>query len=207
MAEDTTVGKNWYWLAPPKYYGNESAYYDGLLQFSLMQTDTSYAPRTNDVVLSGSGLTLVLSLPQLPGTNWTSYSVSLNEQAGWWNTTADRPATQSEIITVLATLTNLLIRGDYTLADGAGALDSVGLVMPSTSSGRWVLEIHRTIAGEVRLRWPALATGFQLEQSDTIVSPNWSLAPGAPIEKDGMYYIYVAPTVPVRFFRLHKPTF
>jgi hypothetical protein len=207
MAEDATVGNDWYWLAPPKYYTNESAYYGGLLQFSLMQTDTSYAPRTNDVLLSGSGLTLVLSLPQLPGTNWTSYSVSLNEQAGWWNTTAERPATQGEIITVLATLTNLLIRGDYTLANGAGALDSVGLVMPSSYPGRWVLEIQRTIAGGVRLGWPALATGFQLEQSNTIVSPNWSLVPGTPIEKNGMYYIYVAPTIPVKFFRLHKPTF
>ncbi len=207
MALDSTVGNDWYWLAPPKYYVNQSAYYDGLLQFSLMQTGTSYAPRTNDVLLSGSGLTLVLSLPQLPGTNWTSYSVSLNEQAGWWNTTDGRPATQAEIITVLATLTNLQIRGDYTLANGAGALDSVGLVMPSTSAGRWILEIHKPIAGGVSLRWPALATGFQLEQSDRIVSPNWSLVPGAPIVKDGMYYLSVPPSVPVRFFRLHKPTF
>jgi hypothetical protein len=207
MAEDATVGNNWYWLAPPKYYGNESAYYDGLLLFSLMQTDTSYSPRTNDVLLSGSGLTLVLSLPQLPGTNWTSYSVSLNEQAGWWNTTDGHPATQAEIITVLASLTNLQIRGDYTLARGSGALDSVGLVMPSTSNGRWILEIQRSVAGGARLRWPVLAAGFQLEQSDTIVSPNWSLAPGAPIVKDGMYYIDVPPTIPVKFFRLHKPTF
>jgi hypothetical protein len=95
MANDSTVGNNWYWLAPPKYSTNESAYYGGLLQFSLMQTDTTYGPRTNDVLLSGSGMTLVLSLPQLPGTSWTSYSVSLNEQAGWWNTTAGRPATQA----------------------------------------------------------------------------------------------------------------
>jgi hypothetical protein len=206
-AEDSTVGNNWYWLAPPKYYTNESAYYDGLFQFSLMQTDTFYAPRTNDVLLSGSGLTLVLSLPQLPGTSWTSYSVWLNEQTGWWNTTADRPATQAEIITVLATLTNLLIRGDYTLANGSGALDSVGLVLPSTTSERWALEIHKTIAGGLMLRWPALATGFQLEQSDTIVAPNWTLVPGAPIEQNGLYHVYVAPTIPVRFFRLHKPTY
>jgi len=205
MAQDSTVGSDWFWLAPPKYYENQSAYYDGLLQFSLMQTDTSYALRTNDVLLSGAGLTLMLSLPQLPGTNWTSYSVSLNEQAGWWNTTDGRPATQAEIITVLATLTNLQIRGDYTLANGSGALDSVGLVMPSTSSGRWILEIEKSVAGGVRLRWPALAAGFQLEQSDTIVSPNWTLVPTTPTEKNGMYYIYVPTTIPVKFFRLHKP--
>src|SRR5215813_12896002 len=103
-----------------------------------MQSTTTASYQTNDVVLSGDGLTLVLRLPQAPGTNWTSYSVWLNEQAGWWNTTDGRPATQAELITVLATLTNLQIRGDYTLSNGSGALDSVSLVMPSTSTGRWV---------------------------------------------------------------------
>ena len=206
-ADDSTVGNNWLWLAPSKYYTNQSSYYDGQLQFSLMQADTTYGPQTNDVFLSGSGLTLVLSLAQMPGTSWTSYSVWLNEQAGWWNTAAGRPATQGEIITVLSTLTNLLIRGDYTLANGAGALDSVGLAMPSTSTGSWILEIQKTTAGGATLRWPALATGFQLEQSETIVSPNWSLVPLAPIVKDGMYYVDVPTTIPVKFFRLHKSTF
>jgi hypothetical protein len=107
---------------------------------------------------------------------------------------------------VLSSFTNLLIRGDYTLANGSGALDSVGLVLPSTSTGQWKLEIQRSVAGEVRLSWPALATGFQLEQSATIVSPNWSLVPGTPLVKDGMYYLYVPTSIPVRFFRLHKPT-
>jgi len=131
--------------------------------------------------------------------------VSLNEQAGWWNTTADRPATQAELITVLSSLTNLLIRGDYTLARSSGALDSVGLVMPSTNSGPWILEINRPSLGVVNLRWPALATGFQLEQSDSIVAPHWTLAPGTPIVKNGMYYLNVPTSIPVRFFRLHKP--
>src|SRR6185503_12924313 len=185
MAEDSTVGNDWFWLAPPKYSGDRSVYYDGHLQFSLMQAGPNSAYQTYDVILSGSGQTLVLNLSQAPGTNWSSYSVWLNEQAGWWNTTADRPATQSEIVTVLATLTTMLIRGDYTLANGSGALDSVGLMLPSTSSGRWTLGIERAVGGGAKLRWPAVATGFHLAQSTTIVSPNWTLVPGTPSVKDG----------------------
>lgn len=77
---DAVVRGVMYFVAPNAYLGNQSAAYGTALSFDLIQ---NYPGNPNqfdagDVVLRGSGLTLVYDLPNNPGNGtWTPYSVSL----------------------------------------------------------------------------------------------------------------------------------
>ena len=120
QASDTGQGQVWYWNAPAKFLGNQSAA-DGLT-FDLWQTPTTTQFNSPDVVLVGGGITLQFNTSYNPGSTWTSYAVLLSPTAGWWNQAADAPATQADMETVLSSLTNLQIRGEY-----SGDLDTDGL--------------------------------------------------------------------------------
>jgi hypothetical protein len=57
----------------------------------------------------------------------------------------------------------------------------------------------------VVIAWPANATGFSLEQSDTLApSPNWSPATNAPVMVGGQNFVTVLVDGSRRFFRLVK---
>ncbi|MCI0748127.1 MAG: hypothetical protein L0Y58_22200 [Verrucomicrobia subdivision 3 bacterium] len=193
-------GTVWYWIAPESYLGDRSANYDGTFQFALMQNGTTSPEVT--VIIAGAGLTLVYTVPQPIGTDWTTYTVSLNEIAGWYNYDEQRPATQAEIVQVLSALENLIIKVDYQGGTGSVALDNVVLLPPRTQPSNWLLEMTRAGNGNLRLRWPALATGYILEASPSLTIPNWTVVSMTPLQADGLKYIDLTPTMPIRFFRL-----
>jgi len=104
----------WYFRAPSKFYGDVSAAYGQTLTFDLQQLYTDYQITTSDdVILTGAGITLVFDTPYNPGSHWTAYGIPLNESAGWikWDT-GEQPS-QEEMIDVLSSLESLQIRGEF----------------------------------------------------------------------------------------------
>lgn len=130
---DGVGGTATYFVAPAKFLGDRSASFGQLLQFDLQVSVTANSS-TAGVRLTGGGLVLVkLLTPEfsLPVTapNWSSFSFRLDESVAWRVTSTTGPlATNAQIQTVLASLTELAINGEYsTAAADGGGLDNVVL--------------------------------------------------------------------------------
>jgi gliding motility-associated-like protein len=132
--EDGVGGTATYFVAPEKFYGNRSAFYGGTLEFDLQVYVTANSS-TAGVRLTGGGLVLARLLPELPDVSpaWTSYSFVLDETEGWrLNSPTGSVATQTDIQTVLNSLTALQINGEYSTSAGdEGGLDNVILTPAS----------------------------------------------------------------------------
>ncbi len=131
-AVDGTYYSVWYFSAPEKLLGDLTGAYGGSLSFKLasnLPLPYIVAPL---VVLTGSGVTLALDVPYLPGTGWTAYSVALDETSGWKNATTGLVSTQAEVQAALANVVQLRIRGDFGSTDlhANGFLDEVILDAP-----------------------------------------------------------------------------
>ena len=132
-ATDDVAGGVWYWQAPPKFLGDVSTGYGQTLSFDLRQSDTSSQFDDDDVVLAGENLSLVFDTPNNPGTSWTTYCVPLQE-TGWKKQGTDQVPSQSEFQSVLASLTELLIRGEFRTGSDVGGLDNVIFVRPEPAA-------------------------------------------------------------------------
>ena len=126
-AADRGEGGFWYWDAPAKFLGNKASAYGETLRFDLRQSTTELQFDADDVVLIGGGITLTFDTPDNPGTDWTSYSISLTETAGWLNAATGFSPTAPEMQAVLADLTALQIRGEFSEGMDIGGLDNVVL--------------------------------------------------------------------------------
>ena len=128
QATDQGLGSVWYWVAPPKFRGNQTAKYGGALSFDLRQSPTTNQfAFSDDVVLSGGGLSLVATLGSRPGASFTSYTIDLLG-ANWRVGSAGGPvATEAQLLQALGNVTDLRIRGEYSLALDTGGLDNVVL--------------------------------------------------------------------------------
>jgi hypothetical protein len=134
---DQVIGGVTYFVAPAKFHGDHSAAYGTSLTFDLRQ---SYPGSPNqfddsDIILTGGGLTLVFDTPTNPSNNaWTSYAVLLSDLSGWHVSTLVGPlATQAQIQTTLANITDLSIRAEYQIGPDTDSLDNVFLFSPSSS--------------------------------------------------------------------------
>jgi hypothetical protein len=126
-AIDVTTGVLFF-TAPKKYLGDASAFYGGELRFDLKTAATTgaffaYA----DVELTSNLTTLAYDCTPNPTTSWHSYVVPLSE-AGWKLTTVTGAAvTATQFHTVLANLTRVRVRGEFTDVSDTGYLDNVYL--------------------------------------------------------------------------------
>lgn len=131
-------GNVFYWYAPSKFLGDQSAAYGGTLQYDLAVTvDGSPSGfHQEDVVLVGAGLTLVYDTGFSPlpttGVSWNSFSIGLTETEWRRDGLGGSAATQADMQAVLGSLTDLYIRGEYlgSLND-VGRLDNVVLSSPA----------------------------------------------------------------------------
>ncbi len=128
-ADDAGLGGYWGFKAGPALLGDRSCMYGGVLAWDFY---TSHATNTGagepDVTLIGGGLTLVIDLPEPPPAVWVSRMVTLAEGAGWRkNTVSGATATRAEIETVLANLTELRVRSEFSTQIDAARLDNVVL--------------------------------------------------------------------------------
>ena len=122
---DQTVGGVWYWLAPTKFNGDNSAYQT--LSFDLRMRGSGPLFESSDVILEGAGTSLHYDFAMVPAnTSWTSYSVALNETAGWrFGSLSGAFATQAQILSVLGNTSSLRIRGEFITGSDNGDLDNV----------------------------------------------------------------------------------
>jgi hypothetical protein len=119
----------YYFQAPGKFNGNFGRSYNQTLKFDLYVntagTDGSYG----DVILSGTGYTFTFPLPVKPASGtWTSYTITLNESAGWYNGCPTCPPTQNQFKQAIENITNLQIRLKYLSGNSSpytGQLDNV----------------------------------------------------------------------------------
>lgn len=124
-AADAATGGVMYWLAPAKFLGDRSGFYEGKLLFDLRQSATDTQFDDNDVELEGGGLTLTFNHSPNPGTNWTHYAISLRETAGWRNGSV--AATEADMRNALKNLTALRIRAEFRTGADTDGLDNVTL--------------------------------------------------------------------------------
>jgi hypothetical protein len=149
------AGAYWYFQAPTKFLGDISNLYNNPLTFELKRSATDGSGNDGDdalptatpqpmpiptatpqpmpiqidaydALLIGDNTTLGFRLTEHPGTEWTRYSVVLNE-FGWINTATGQNATQAEMIAVLSSLDGLWIRGEYDTGTATTCLDNIGI--------------------------------------------------------------------------------
>lgn len=144
-ATDVGDGRIWYFAASDDYLGNMSSYYGGNLSWDvigLQGNQTSIAGRA-DVMMAGGGLTIGLVLNVQPVLNqWTSWQAVLSTDLEWRvvsdvgdGVVSATVATEAQIRDVLADLTGLYIRGEYTNGADSAGLDNVILTPTPASLG------------------------------------------------------------------------
>jgi hypothetical protein len=194
---------NRYWLAPEKYLGNQSAVYGGVLQFDLKQSDGSSQQDDSDIILTGQDLNLFFKSARNPGTNWTSYKVALHELAGWKKDSLNgSPPTQTEMLTVLATLTSVSIRGQSTYIRDIGGLDNVVLLAPPTNNV--VLLLARPRGGQTLFEWPATNPTFQLQGATALSPPNWADVISTPTNRNGLNTLLIPFASNGQFYQFYR---
>lgn len=119
-----------YLLAPPKFLGDKSSAYGGLLQFDRRDTPANgFKNYLDDVTLIGAGMTLRYNASHNPSTNWTRFVVPLTEGA-WINNATGSPPSQADMLTVLGDLTSLRLRSDFQDAVDTARLDNFSITVP-----------------------------------------------------------------------------
>lgn len=132
-AVDDVQGGVWYWVAPANFRGDKSGFYGGTVTYDIYQSNRNSQFSSDDIKLSGGGIDLVYDFggeETHPRTDWTAYSVTLDESDDWVVDDTEEQATAAEIQTVLADVTRLHIRGEYVSGSDTGFLDNPALWPP-----------------------------------------------------------------------------
>lgn len=200
--EPVADGAGTYYVAPAKFLGDKRAAYNGALTFSLRRRGGGAAqPGTDDVILSSSNLELAFSFPSLPPLgSWARFEIPLNENSGWTNRSAQRPATQEDFALTLAAINRLWIRAEFASGGDASDLDVVTLWAQPSGPLQPVLAMN--FPPEIWIEG-AIGRNYRIEHRDDFGPTNlWQelaevVLPGSP-------YRFVDETahgVPRRFYR------
>jgi hypothetical protein len=134
-AVDDVQGGVWYWVAPANFRGDKSGLYGGTFTYDIYQSNRNSQFNADDIRLSGGGIDLTYDFGGTethPRTDWTAYSVALDESGDWVVDGTGEQATAGEIQTVLADVTRLHIRGEYVSGSDTGYLDNPALWPPGS---------------------------------------------------------------------------
>lgn len=135
QATDKQDGHAFYWQAPAKFHGDQLDTLGKFLTFEERVNLTSNQFSKADVILTGGGISLELDMPKNPGKTWTAYAAQLSADGGWTVSGTHRAPTAAEFATVLGSVSDLKIRGEFTSLKGTTRLDDVRLgdVAPTVS--------------------------------------------------------------------------
>lgn len=129
---DAILGGTWRFVAPANYHGNFSSAYGGVLSYDLLFTlNNSTAPlgpfNAAFVLIDTPGLELgyVGIYPTLDV--WNHFDIPLTASGWFVNGFGGVPATEAQMQTVLANMTNLRIRGEFNDGPDLAFLDNVVL--------------------------------------------------------------------------------
>jgi len=123
-AKDDATGGTWYFIAPSKYHGNKSEFFNGKLEFYLIQ-DSNMANqfKDDDLIIDGvSGKKILYNHDNYPNKTWTKYQINLNSDSQWVNENGDI-ASDEEIKNVLSNITKIMLRGEFEDGEDTGGLD------------------------------------------------------------------------------------
>lgn len=123
--------------APTKFLGNRNSYFDGTLRFDIQQTTTGPSIAAAEVIITNNaGISIYYypSAPFQPSTGWTTFSLRLHDDTGFWKT-ADSgtapPATEAQIRNVISDIATLAFRGSFRNSGGqVTRLDNVTMMPP-----------------------------------------------------------------------------
>jgi len=127
-AIDDAVGGVWYFVAPSKYLGNKSEYFNGKLEFWLIQ-DSEMKKQFDDedlIIKGDNGEMITYKHETYPTKEWTHYEVTLGGDK--WLDEKGEIATEEKIKKVLTNVTKLMIRGEFEDGNDTGGLDGVHLL-------------------------------------------------------------------------------
>ena len=131
---DLAQGQITYLGAPAKYLGNKLDYYNGKIKFTLKVNYFIQVFDSGAIQMIGGGLTLVATLPgngTITPNVWTDFEYNLNTSTPWrLSTISGALATEEQIRTVLANLTNLNICGEFSNNPDIAYLKNVAFVGP-----------------------------------------------------------------------------
>tara|TARA_R110000868_G_scaffold241497_2_gene496277 strand:+ start:14512 stop:15153 length:642 start_codon:yes stop_codon:yes gene_type:complete len=141
-AVDITAGNYWFFSAPTTDLGDLSALYGNSISYDILgiQGNQNIDDRA-DIILSGGGIQIGIAAGVAPVLGqWTSWDILVDASADWKivssatsATLSSTDATEADFQTVLANLSNLYIRGEYTSGGDQSAIDNVNFVpAPST---------------------------------------------------------------------------
>lgn len=124
-----TGGTRWRFRAPGKYtVGAGKAFQQRLTWSAMTEFSSGRLYAENDVFLTGRGLTLVATVPDVPRAtrDWAEFAVYLDSRTPWRKEMDNFPlATDEEIASVLNTLKELYLPGEWRDGAETSCLDSV----------------------------------------------------------------------------------
>jgi hypothetical protein len=124
-AIDKGKGLTWKWVAPQKFRGNLSVFYNGFLKFDLKQNYLTRQFEEEDIVISNLNKRLVYTFNYHPDTSWTAFSISLNESSNWFvGSINGLKANYNDFIDILNNVDSIIIRGEFSEDWDIGGLDN-----------------------------------------------------------------------------------
>jgi gliding motility-associated-like protein len=125
------ISFTWYWNAPPQFFGNYDFSYGSNFKVDLQQSVAGTDNTQSDIIIYSGGNSLHYNFPTKPAVSpaWSSYSIALDETAGWrWNSVAGALALKPQIKIVLANITGIRIRCKYINSTGyTSGIDNVAI--------------------------------------------------------------------------------
>eukprot|EP00297_Palpitomonas_bilix_P015130 CAMPEP_0113881966 /NCGR_PEP_ID=MMETSP0780_2-20120614/8679_1 /TAXON_ID=652834 /ORGANISM="Palpitomonas bilix" /LENGTH=214 /DNA_ID=CAMNT_0000868901 /DNA_START=420 /DNA_END=1064 /DNA_ORIENTATION=+ /assembly_acc=CAM_ASM_000599 len=124
----------WYFVAPSKFLGDQSAAYNGFLNFRLGHFEFSSGGkgmiRDFDVILESAFARISLGVKDVvpPWVGSSRSSLALSEYGGWVVIETGLAPTRHQFVQVIASLTGLKIRGGYYHGFESTWIDAVTLV-------------------------------------------------------------------------------
>ena len=134
---------SWWFAAPPKFLGDQSAMYGGVLSFRVgfweytgSFVNSSAVHNAYDVVLTSesTGISLGRAGLLVPHAFINSIEVDLTERGGWVVAGTAGAPSKHDMRRVLATLSSLWVRGGYYTGPEETYIMSVRLTSPSSPS-------------------------------------------------------------------------
>ena len=124
ISELDPSANTYYWYAPQKFLGDKHTAYGGAFSFDMSDTPTTSLNPGNRLVFRGGGIQLAYDFG-VPATVFTHIAVNLTETGWRVNNMSGAAATQAQLQSVLANLSDIFIMGDFQNGGDTSSLDNV----------------------------------------------------------------------------------